>query len=135
MKNLITKFAAVLIVIGAFTVVSFAQSNNKRVVFAKGKKSAVEKFALPGGDGITYIISAKQWNLMHFTVSEMYTDGTDAQGLTIKLTKFSSPKALAKASPGEEIEYQFDSDGDRVITVMNPGKLRANITLNVSINR
>ncbi len=135
MKKMMTKFVAVLVIIAAFSIVSFAQSNSKIVVFAKGKKSAVEKFTLPGGDGITYIISAKQWNLMHFTVTGMYTDGTDAQGLTIKLTKLGSEKALATASPGEEVEYQFDKDGDRVITVMNPGKRKANITLNVSINR
>lgn len=129
------KSLAILMMIGAFAVISFAQSNNKRVQFAKGKTSAVEKFTLPKEDGITYILGVKKWNLMYFTVTGKYSDGSDAQGLTITLTKLGSDKVLAQASPGEEIEYQFDSDGDYVITVMNPGTMKANIKLDVSINK
>lgn len=128
---------AISLMIGAFALVSFAQSNNKRVQFAKGKKSAVEKFTLPAEDGITYILGVKQWQLMKFTVSGLYTDKTEAQGLEIKLTKLGEDdEVLAEAAPGEEVEYQFvNSGGDYVITVMNPGRKRANITLNVSINK
>lgn len=137
MNKMMIRTLAISLMIGAFALVSFAQSNNKRVQFAKGKKSAVEKFTLPAEDGITYILGVKQWQLMKFTVSGLYTDKTEAQGLEIKLTKLGEDdEVLAEAAPGEEVEYQFvNSGGDYVITVMNPGRKRANITLNVSINK
>jgi len=137
MNKMMIKTLAISLMIGAFALVSFAQSNNKRVQFAKGKKSAIEKFTLPAEDGITYILGVKQWQLMKFTVSGLYTDKTEAQGLEIKLTKLGEDdEVLAEAAPGEEVEYQFvNSGGDYVITVMNPGRKRANITLNVSINK
>lgn len=137
MKLTMIRVLAISVLIGMFALVSFAQSNNKRVQFAKGKKSAVEKFLLPAEDGITYILGVKQWQLMKFTVSGLYTDKTEAQGLEIKLTKLGEDdEVLAEASAGEEIEYQFvNSGGDYVITVMNPGRKKANITLNVSINK
>lgn len=134
MKNIVFKSLAVLMMVGALTIVSFAQSNNKRIQFAKDKNSAVEKFTLPANDGITYILGVRQWNLLKFTVTGLYADKADAQGLTITLTKLGSDKVLAEASPGEEIEHQFADSGDYVITVMNPGTRRANISLNVSIN-
>ncbi len=64
-----------------------------------------------------------------------YTDGVDAQGLEIKLTKMGSDKVLANPSPGEEIEHQFDSDGDYEITVMNHGPRKAKIKLEVTLGR
>lgn len=137
MNKLMIRFVFVSMMIGMFALASFAQSNNKRVQFAKGKKSAVEKFTIPAEDGITYILGLKQWQLMKFTVSELYSNKTEAQGLEIKLTKLGEDdEVLAEASAGEEVEYQFTGGGgDYVITVMNPGRKKANITLNVSINK
>lgn len=137
MKNFVIKSLAVSMMIAAFAMVSFAQSNNKRVQFAKGKTSAVEKITLPKDDGITYILGVKQWNLMKFTVTAVDLSGADVQGLTIKLTKLGEDDdVLAEASVGEEIEYQFvNSGGDYVITVMNESGKKAKITLNVSINQ
>jgi hypothetical protein len=120
--------------IGGFALISSAQSNNKRIQFARGKTSAVEKFTLPGDDGITYILRVKKGNLIRFTVTGMYTNGADAQGLTITLTEMGSEAPLAEASPGEEVEHEFDSSGDYVITIMNPGTRRARTTLKVTID-
>lgn len=135
MKNMIIRSLAVLMVIGAFTIVSFAQSNSKIIQFAAGKTSAVEKFTLTANDGITYLFKVKQGDVIKFSVTGLYTNGADAQGLTIKLTKLDKyDDVLAEASPGEEVEYQVNSGGDDyVITVMNPGTRRANIALNLTI--
>jgi len=135
MKKLMIKSLAVLMGIGAFTILSFAQSNSKIVKFEAGKTSAVEKIMLSTNDGITYIFNAKQGDILKFSVVGLYTNGADAQGLTISLTKFgSSDNTLAEASPGEEIEHQIQTGtDDYVITVMNPGTRRANITLNLTI--
>lgn len=133
MKKIVIRFCAVTVLIGAFAIVASAQSNSKRVQFARGEKSAVEKFTIPRDDGITYILRVKKGNLIKFTVSGSYTDGVDAQGLTITLTQLGYKGVLAQPSPGEEAEHQFDSSGDYVITVMNPGPRRARTTLNVTI--
>lgn len=135
MKKIFINLFVVSIVIGAAAIVSSAQSNSKIVKFAKGKSSAVETFTLNGDDGINYILKVKKWNLLNATVTGSYTDGVDAQGLEIKLTKMGSEKILSTVSPGEEIEHQFDSDGDYEITVMNHGPRKAKIKLNVTLGR
>jgi len=135
MKKLLIKTIAAATLLAALAVVSVAQSNNKRIQFAKGKTSAVETFTLPADDGITYIIGVKKWNLLKYTVTGLYTNRSEAQGLGITLTKLGSENILLETAPGEEGEYQFsDGGGDYVITVMNPGNRKANIKLKVSIN-
>lgn len=134
MKRVLVRVFAVSMLVGAFALVSSAQSNNKRVQFAKGKTSAVEKFIIPANDGITYILRVKKGNHMKFTVSGLYADRTEAQGLTVSLNEMGYDAPLAEASAGEQVEHEFDSSGDYVITVMNPGPRRAKITLNVTIN-
>jgi len=112
---------------------SQAQSNNKVIEFPK--QVVTEKFTLPAGDGITYIVTAYKDNLLKFSVGGSYVDGVDAQGLEITLAKLDNhDKILATASPGEEIEYQAKSDGEYVITVMNPGTKRAKISARISLN-
>lgn len=130
------KSLIILMIVGVFATVSFAQSNNKRIQFAKGKNSIVEKFTIPANDGITYIFSAKQFNLVKYTLGGLYTDGTEGQGLQIKLTKTGGKKILVESAPGESVEHQIQTgNGDYVITVMNPGPRKAKITLNFSINK
>lgn len=135
MKELMIRSLVVFTMLAAFALFSNAQSNSKLIKFAKGKDSVIEKFNLPAGDGITYLIKAKQFNLIKYTVTGSYTGGVDAQGLTIELTKLGEEEVLSQGSPGEEVEYQVQNgDGDYVVTVMNPGKRWANITLNLSLN-
>lgn len=130
------KSLMVLMIVGAFAAISFAQSNNKVIKFAKGKNSTVEKFTIPANDGITYVFGAKEFNLLNYTVGGLYTDGTEAQGLSIKLTKMGGKKVLVESSPGEPVEHQIQTgNGDYVITVMNPGPRKAKITMNFSINK
>lgn len=136
MKKMMMKSLAVLMMVGAFALVSLAQSNSKIVKFANGKNSVVEKITLNAEDGIAYMVKLKQFNLVKFTVSGSYTNGADAQGLDIKLRKADNwDDTLAEAQPGEEVEYQAQKgDGNYEIVVMNPGKRKANITLNLTLN-
>lgn len=136
MKKIVMKSFVVSIMIAAFALVSFAQSNSKIVKFTAGK-NVVEKINLPAGDGIVYLLqNLKENNLIKFSVGGLYSNGSEAQGLGIKLIKsdiYDTP--LAQAQSGEEIEYQVQAgNGDYEIVVMNPGNKRANITLNVCIN-
>lgn len=136
MKKLLMKSLAVLMIVGAFALVSFAQSNSKIIKFPNGKNSVVEKFTLNAEDGIAYMVKLKQFNLVKFQVGGLYTNGSEAQGLEIKLRKSDNwDDTLAEASPGEEVEYQAQKgDGDYEIVVMNPGNRKANITLNLCVN-
>lgn len=136
MKKLMMRSFVLSILIGAFALVSFAQSNSKIIKFPSGKNSVVEKFTLNGEDGIAYMVKLKQFNLVKFSVGGSYTNGSDAQGLEIKLRKSDNwDKILASAQPGEEVEYQVQKgDGDYEIVVMNPGNRKANITLNLCVN-
>lgn len=135
MKKTIIKLVTMMLV-GISTVVSFAQSNNKLIKFANGKKSTVEKFLIPANDGITYYMANLKANTsIKFFVGAMYSDGTEGQGIEIKLTKSGSEKVLKEVMPGEEVTYKVKSAGDYIITVMNnPSKKKAKITLNLSIN-
>lgn len=130
------KSFVVSMVIAAFALVSFAQSNSKIVKFTAGK-DAVEKFNIPAGDGIAYQLqNLKEFNLIKFSVGGLYSNGSEAQGLRIKLIKADKyDKVLAAAQPGEEVEYQVQAgNGDYEIIIMNPGNRMANITLNLCIN-
>lgn len=122
--------------IGVFALVSLAQSNSKIIKFPAGKNSVVEKFTLKAEDGIAYMVKLIQFNLIKFQVGGLYTNGSEAQGLEIKLRKADNwDDTLAEAAPGEEVEYQAQKgDGDYEIVVMNPGNRRANITLNLCVN-
>lgn len=136
-RNMLIRSLVISFFIGAFAIVSNAQSNSKIIKFPAGKNAVTEKFNLSADDGINYLMqNLKQFNLVKFTVTGSYTNGADAQGLTIQLTKLGQDdEVLAEAAPGEEIEYQIQKgDGDYQITVMNPGTRRANITLNLTLN-
>ncbi|MFT3744650.1 MAG: hypothetical protein QM785_10205 [Pyrinomonadaceae bacterium] len=133
MRNILIKsFAASLIVV-AFAIAVSAQSNSKIVPLVSGK-AVVEKFTLAAEDGIAYMLKVKNGNIVKYTVTGSYTNGGDAQGLSVALTKLGSDKVLEEAQPGEEKMYQFQSSGDFEITVMNPGNRKANIKLNVELN-
>lgn len=137
MKKIMMRSLVVLMIVGAFALVSLAQSNSKIIKFPNGKNTATEKFTINGEDGIAYMIKGlKQFNLVKFSVGGLYTNGVDAQGLEIKLRKTNNwDDILAEAQPGEEVEYQVQKgNGDYEIVVMNPGKRKANITFTVTIN-
>lgn len=134
MRNIVIRTFAASLFVAAFAIIASAQSNSKNLRLVEAKP-VVEKFTLSAEDGIAYALrNIKNFNLIKYTVSGSYTDGTDAMGLTIELKKIGNDKLLESSSPGEEKEYQFQSNGDFEITVMNPGRKRANITLNIELN-
>lgn len=133
MKKLIINTCFVATLLTAFAMITSAQSNSKIVPLVSGK-AVVEKFTLAAEDGIAYMLKVKNGNIVKYTVTGSYTNGADAQGLTVAMTKLRSDKVLEEAMPGEEKLYQFQSSGDFEITVMNPGTRKANIKLNVELN-
>lgn len=133
MNRKLINFFSLSLLMALCAVVSAAQSNSKIVPLVSGK-TVVEKFTLAAEDGIAYMLKVKNGNIVKYSVAGSYTNGVDAQGLTVTLTKMGSDEMLAETQPGEEKTYQFGSSGDFEITVMNPGTRKANIKLNIELN-
>jgi hypothetical protein len=109
-----------------------AQSNSKNIEFPKAE--VTEKFTLSPEDGIGYRVTAEKGKTIKFSVGGSYTDGSDAQGLEIRIVKSDDyDKVLATASPGEEVQFQVKSAGDYEVIVMNPGTKRAKINAFIAL--
>lgn len=113
---------------------AFSQNTGKVLKFSENKTVIVEKATLAANATTSFLVEAKEFNLLRISVGGSYSDGSDAQGLTITLTKFGEKKELATPSPGESVEFQAQSDGIYVITVKNEGDMKASISARISLN-
>lgn len=131
MKNLTMKSFAVLMMFGAFAVISFAQNTKERVqlkVDSSGSDKALQRTLAPKGTlTVTFRANAGQ------TIS--YTAGYDFKDsdLEVLFTKSGGNDFLKESGPKATNEYLIPETGDYDIIVENKTNKRVTTTLYVDL--
>lgn len=128
MKNITTKFTAILMIFGAFAVVSFGQKT-ERVKFVKGETNGTFTRTLPANGSMDFIINAKTGQYMDYNVAYDFKK-TD-------IGAFLSEPNLQDVSQTPAIDqrnvFAVNTSGDHRLTVNNMTSKRVTFTLYISI--
>lgn len=129
MKTLLMKSLVVLMLAGAFALVSVAQTNKRETVkFAKGNPLATVSRTISGNSGvITFIVNARKGQRLQFTVE------SEATELGITLSRAGKQDFEFESGTGEPNEYKVVRTGEHFITIVNHGNAQAKLTLRVHL--
>ncbi|MFZ1701916.1 MAG: hypothetical protein WBO10_05220 [Pyrinomonadaceae bacterium] len=124
----IVRSLAILMLMGAFVLISSAQTSSRETIkFAKGKTLATVSRTISGDAGvITFIVNAKKGQRLNFTV--------EGEGdLGISLSRAGKQDYEFESETGEPNEYMIVKTGEHFITVVNHGNAQSTITLRVNL--
>lgn len=139
MKRMIALFLAGLLIVVAFSGVSFAQSTNKptqllaqateTVRFARGATSAALTRQIPANGSIEFLINASQGQVMEFTVGYDFAD----RDITAYLIEPGMRYSSLETGPQSPNEFVLKRSGIHRLYVQNDSNKRITITLYLSI--
>ncbi len=128
MKNITIRFTAILMMLGAFAVVSFGQKT-ERVKFDKGATSGTFTRTIPANGSMDFIINAKAKQYMDYTVAY------DSKKTDIEA--FLTEPDLQDVSQTPTIDarnvFKTNTGGDHRLTVNNMTRKSVTITLYLQI--
>lgn len=128
MKSITVKFSAILMILGAFAVVSFGQKT-ERVKFAKGATDASLTRTIPANGSIDFIINARAGQYMDYTPAYDFKK-TDIEAF---LTEPNLQDVSQTATIDARNVFKINTGGDHRLTVNNMTKKSVIITLYLSI--
>lgn len=125
MKKSRLKILAAVIIIFVVNGFLFAQTDEERIKFARGKSSATVSNTLPAEQVRVYVLFVKKGQRIQVKVSSANSK-VDVDGANISAGEF-------EESGNKSFDVPIDATGDYRIYVRNTGKTAARFTLSVTV--
>jgi len=129
MKSIAVRLSAVLMMLGAFAVVSFGQKS-ERVKFAAGKTDGSFTRTIPAQGSIDFVFNARSGQRMQYSV--IYENGSDTD-IEAFLSEPGSQDVANTSAANENNEFMIKKTGDHRITVNNKTGNKVTVQFGLSI--